>query len=277
MSITKDLNPAGIVLLAGGATFLTNLGAHPLCTLKNHYIIHRNFSSMRELLQKPLPLAPSRVSPIKSRIFPFVGGLYAGLVAYCITDIISTPLNYLATDYISTAVLKDRPCLSAALGGLVSCAIIAPGEGVMIQRQNGFSMIESIRTCITLSGFFATICREIPYNVAVLAAAQEIEDRLQLDNKEARQALAGSLAGAGAGVLTVPFDTAKTIVQARKCTLREAFKMIIGDCLTPKGRKEQLVIAALRVSYVSLSGAIQHLANRQIPTLFPESLKRVQE
>lgn len=253
MSSDSGLNFFGQIGLASLVTIGVNTAAHPLCTAKNRLMANQ-------------PIFP----PYKGIRFG-VRSIYSGFYTICATESIQYITSYVANDRLRR-VCHD-PYVCAMLAGLIAAAPCAFGEGIMVNQQiHNYTVFQSMRRALQMSGLAATILRDVPYTLAIFGGAPAIERRLALKNENARQIVAGTIAGMIVGAVTSPFDTIKTRIQAEELSFTSASKLFVQEIMKGSGMRNYLQASAIRVAYIGLSVAIANWMNHQIPPLFPSHL-----
>ena len=254
MSSISDLNASGQVVLAAVANVATNAVVHPICTLKNRSMAHQPLFSQSQ------------------GIFKGVKMLYAGYLSGCATESVCCAISYVVNDFLKKQQLS--PLTSSIVAGIASAPAVTLGEAVMVNAQvHNTSMMQAIKTGFTPSGFTATLCREVPFTVALFAWAPWIQGHMSFSHELTNQIAGGSLSGAVCGVLTAPVDKIKTIVQTENLSLVNATCLTMKELSTSAGRQAMGEACMFRASYIAIAVAVLNLLNNQLPPRFPEALK----
>lgn len=157
---------------------------------------------------------------------------------------------------------------AGALSGFVSC----PSENVMLKQQNsGATLYNSVKDIVKSHGtrgmfraLVPTMMRDGGFSAGLLGLRPILKQRLeQYNSNEALLTIAsGVSAGVIAGVITHPFDTVKTVMQANlqdkqaASTFKELQKILHQDDATKKLFKGLTARSTRVVSAITLMGYV---------------------
>lgn len=264
MHTLQNLNALGQISLAFISNALVNIVVHPFCTLKNRLMVHETCM--------PRALAGKKSLTVFS--------LYKGYTAICLTESLAYAISLFANGWLRK---RDVSSLNASiLAGITSAPLIAIGEGFMLERQipreqgptanHPLYLAATLTKAISPSSLLATIMRELPYSVALLAATPAFEAHMPFANDAANSFLAGSVPGSMAGALTAPMDIIKTRVQVYQKPLYSITEKIFYETLTSSLTRQMLLGAtAFRAINLGLGLGLLNVTNKKLAPFAPKA------
>lgn len=158
--------------------------------------------------------------------------LYRGYVANCANVAAGTSFQFATAGALNKLVLRGaqreltdvEKVGTGFLAGFASGVVASPAELVMTQQQlKGGSVLQNVTNLLptgpstVFRGFFPTCIREGLFTAAYLGVAPVLRTHLSSafpgTNEELHRVLAATAGAACSGILSHPFDTAKTCMQ----------------------------------------------------------------
>lgn len=217
------------------------------------------------------------VFPMECRtVFERLRFSYGGISAIIASDIVQLGMMFWLNER-----LRERQIelfTAATISSAVSSLPIAIGEQIALYRQvHGSSYREAFRQSFRASaihGLAATMIREIPYGIGMLAMPTSIAPWLPIENDPSRDAAAGFIAGLILGGISTPLNMAKTRIQAEGMTFRQGYACTWRDFSTQNQDLGRLVkITGLRVIHVALVMAIANVVKGEFSKVSSESTR----
>lgn len=234
-------------------TFLKDIVVGSLTGI-SEVTVNQPLVGIKNALQQSQPIRPKK--------------LYKG---YCVNALSMAPITAMqvCTNSIFQRILssgkdlsiKDK-ILSAFLAGAISSLVSSPSELIMIKQQNhGKNFYQTLKNLLKekkirslTRGIVPTAFRDGGFSTGYLALSQIISKELEKVTDHQNKLLGGVLAGILSAIVTHPFDTIKTQMQAHDqnltTTLRtydqEGFKTLFKG-LIPRTTRVMMAIPLMSI------------------------------
>uniref|UniRef100_A0A7R9ZMX7 Uncharacterized protein n=1 Tax=Craspedostauros australis TaxID=1486917 RepID=A0A7R9ZMX7_9STRA len=234
----------GDIIAATGAGVVTTVVGHPLDTIKVHLQANRTKQTAWQVAKDLFR---------QNMLFRGIGPPIVNAVVMnaCMFSVFSSIKSYLAdeTSSTSTATSASSSLLAGLISGFATACISTPTDFIKVQAQlNGIQQLAYMRTIplhMMLRGHVANLAREGVFTAAYLGVYD-----LMHPAGFWQVAAAASVTGGFAWIVSYPFDTIKTVRQARpELGYREILQMTRGNlfrgCATSTGRA--IMVTSLRM------------------------------
>ncbi|MCO5595733.1 hypothetical protein L7F22_049779 [Adiantum nelumboides] len=260
----------GISALAGGlAGGFTNVALHPIDTVKTKLQTRGSAS----IYSGPLDVI--------SKVFASqgIGGFYSGVQAAFVGSVMSSA-TYFGTYELAKCIFSSviaipktvTPPLAAALGNVVSSAILVPKEVVKQRMQAGaVGSARDVLVCTIKSegikglyaGYSAALLRNVPSNMISFSTFEYLKLAwLSMSNASVlapwQSVVSGALAGALSAAVTTPLDVAKTrlMTQARSAIMSSGMTGVRAEAMA----RAQAIAA---YTYTSVFSTLQQICKEE--------------